>query len=79
MKNSYIYQVSTEDQAKEGYSLDVQREYLESFAKRGSLEYLSGRPYIGLNAEGQPLTRSASGLSASRRNVGLTESTGCDG
>ena len=49
MKNSYIYQVSTEDQAKEGYSLDVQREYLESFAKRGSLEYLSGRPYIGLN------------------------------
>jgi len=26
--------VSTEDQAKEGYSLEVQREYLESFAKR---------------------------------------------
>ena len=25
--------VSTEDQAKEGYSLEVQREYLESFAK----------------------------------------------
>ena len=26
--------VSTEDQAKEGYSLEVQREYLESFAER---------------------------------------------
>ena len=26
--------VSTEDQAREGYSLEVQREYLESFAKR---------------------------------------------
>ncbi len=25
--------VSTEDQAKEGYSLEVQREYLESFVK----------------------------------------------
>jgi site-specific DNA recombinase len=30
--------VSTEDQAKEGYSLEVQREYLESFAKREGLE-----------------------------------------
>jgi len=29
--------VSTEDQAKEGYSLEVQREYLESFAKREGL------------------------------------------
>src|SRR3990167_473972 len=26
--------VSTEDQAREGYSLEVQREYLEAFAKR---------------------------------------------
>lgn len=33
--NTAIYiRVSTEDQAKEGYSLEVQREYLESFAKR---------------------------------------------
>jgi site-specific DNA recombinase len=30
--------VSTEDQAKEGYSLEVQREYLESFAKKEGLE-----------------------------------------
>ena len=30
--------VSTEDQAKEGYSLEVQREYLESFAKRKGFE-----------------------------------------
>ena len=30
--------VSTEDQAKEGYSLEVQRENLESFAKREGLE-----------------------------------------
>ena len=30
--------VSTEDQAKGGYSLEVQREYLESFAKREGLE-----------------------------------------
>ena len=30
--------VSTEDQAKEGYSLEVQREYLESFAKGEDLE-----------------------------------------
>ncbi len=29
--------VSTEDQAKEGYSLEVQREYLESFAKSEGL------------------------------------------
>lgn len=30
--------VSTEDQAKEGYSLEVQREYLESFAMREGYE-----------------------------------------
>ncbi len=36
---SAIYiRVSTEDQAKEGYSLEVQREYLESFAKREGYE-----------------------------------------
>ena len=40
IKNSIsIYiRVSTEDQAKEGYSLEVQKEYLESFAKRESYE-----------------------------------------
>jgi len=37
--NSAIYiRVSTEDQAKEGYSLEVQREYLEFFAKREGFE-----------------------------------------
>lgn len=37
--NIAIYiRVSTEDQAKEGYSLQVQREYLESFAKREGYE-----------------------------------------
>lgn len=35
---SLYIRVSTEDQAKEGYSLEVQREYLESFAKREGLE-----------------------------------------
>jgi len=30
--------VSTEDQVKEGYSLEVQREYLESFALREGYE-----------------------------------------
>lgn len=38
MKVAIYIRVSTEDQAREGYSLDVQREYLESFAKRESLE-----------------------------------------
>jgi len=37
--NTAIYiRVSTEDQAKEGYSLEVQREYLESFAEREGYE-----------------------------------------
>jgi site-specific DNA recombinase len=35
---SLYIRVSTEDQAKEGYSLEVQREYLESFANREGLE-----------------------------------------
>lgn len=34
MKVAIYIRVSTEDQAKEGYSLDVQKEYLESFAER---------------------------------------------
>ncbi len=38
MKVSIYIRVSTEDQAKEGYSLGVQREYLESFAKREGFE-----------------------------------------
>ncbi|TRZ48790.1 recombinase family protein [bacterium] len=38
MKLALYIRVSTEDQAKEGYSLEVQREYLESFAKREGLE-----------------------------------------
>jgi len=38
MKIAIYIRVSTEDQAKEGYSLGVQREYLESFAKRENLE-----------------------------------------
>jgi site-specific DNA recombinase len=38
MKISIYIRVSTEDQAKEGYSLEVQREYLEAFAKRESYE-----------------------------------------
>ena len=38
MKIALYVRVSTEDQAKEGYSLEVQREYLESFAKREGLE-----------------------------------------
>jgi site-specific DNA recombinase len=38
MKIAIYTRVSTEDQAKEGYSLEVQREYLESFAKRENYE-----------------------------------------
>jgi len=34
MKIAIYIRVSTEDQVKEGYSLEVQREYLESFAER---------------------------------------------
>lgn len=34
MKIAIYIRVSTEDQAKEGYSLVVQREHLESFAIR---------------------------------------------
>lgn len=34
MNVSIYIRVSTEDQAKEGYSLEVQRGYLESFAER---------------------------------------------
>ena len=33
IKTGIYLRVSTENQAKEGYSLEVQREYLESFAK----------------------------------------------
>jgi site-specific DNA recombinase len=40
MRISIYIRVSTEDQAKEGYSLEVQREYLESFAKREGYEVI---------------------------------------
>jgi len=38
IKAAIYIRVSTEDQAKEGYSLEVQREYLEDFAKREGCE-----------------------------------------
>lgn len=38
MKIAIYIRVSTEDQAKEGYSLEVRREYLESFTKREGFE-----------------------------------------
>ncbi len=38
LKIAIYIRVSTEDQAKEGYSLEVQREYLESFASREGYE-----------------------------------------
>ena len=38
MKVALYLRVSTEDQAREGYSLEVQREYLESFAVREGYE-----------------------------------------
>src|SRR4030042_3685979 len=38
LRSAIYIRVSTEDQAKEGYSLEVQREYLEAFAKRETLE-----------------------------------------
>ena len=42
--------VSTEDQAKEGYSLEVQREYLESFAKREGYEIFKVYSDDGISA-----------------------------
>ncbi|MCK4826490.1 recombinase family protein [bacterium] len=38
LKVAIYIRVSTEDQAKEGYSLEVQREYLEFFAEREGYE-----------------------------------------
>jgi len=38
MKIALYIRISTEVQAKEGYSLEVQREYLESFAHREGYE-----------------------------------------
>ena len=38
MKTALYLRVSTEDQAREGTSLEVQRETLEAFAKREGLE-----------------------------------------
>ena len=38
MKTAIYIRVSTEDRAREGYSLEVQREYLESYAEREGLE-----------------------------------------
>ena len=38
MKIAIYIRVSTEDQTKEGYSLGVKRDYLESFSKREGLK-----------------------------------------
>jgi site-specific DNA recombinase len=38
MKIAIYLRVSTEDRAKEGYSLEVQKEYLEAFAMREGYE-----------------------------------------
>ena len=49
--NIAIYiRVSTEDQAKEGYSLEVQKEYLESFASREGYEVFKVYSDEGISA-----------------------------
>ena len=50
MKIAIYTRVSTEDQAKEGYSLEVQREYLESFAKREGYEIFKTYSDDGISA-----------------------------
>src|SRR3989338_11439506 len=50
MKISIYIRVSTEDQAKEGYSLEVQREYLESFAVREGYEIFKVYSDDGISA-----------------------------
>ncbi|MBU1922812.1 MAG: recombinase family protein [Candidatus Omnitrophica bacterium] len=49
--NIAIYtRVSTEDQAKEGYSLEVQKEYLEAFANREGYEIFKVYSDDGISA-----------------------------
>jgi len=43
MKTALYIRVSTEDQVKEGYSLEVQRQYLKSFPKREGKDYYINR------------------------------------
>ena len=50
MKVSIYIRVSTEDQAREGYSLEVQREYLESFAQREGFEVFRTYSDDGISA-----------------------------
>ena len=54
MKTAIYIRVSTEDQAKEGYSLEVQREHLESFASREGYQVFkiyNDDGYSGYNTE----------------------------
>ncbi len=46
MQIAIYLRVSTEDQVKEGYSLEVQREYLESFAKREGLAIFKNKKFL---------------------------------
>ena len=50
MKVAIYLRVSTEDQVKEGYSLEVQREYLESFAVREGYEIFKVYSDDGISA-----------------------------
>jgi site-specific DNA recombinase len=50
MTTAIYIRVSTEDQVKEGYSLEVQREYLESFAKREGYEIFKVYSDDGISA-----------------------------
>ena len=50
MKTAIYIRVSTEDQAKQGYSLEVQREYLGSFAIREGYEVLRVYSDDGISA-----------------------------
>ena len=50
MKIALYIRISTEVQAKEGYSLEVQREYLESFAHREGYEVFKVQCDDGISA-----------------------------
>ena len=49
MKAAIYVRVSTEEQAREGYSLEVQREYLLNYAKQNNYEVYNIYQDDGIN------------------------------
>lgn len=78
MKIAIYIRVSTEDRAKEGYSLEMQREYLGSFAKREGYQFFKIYSDVGYDLSAGEKTIQILRIGENQKEASLERFEGTD-